>query len=1050
MGMDVFASMPTRNNNQLTDERMKHFFLKLLCLFAAAGLSASAYAQSQITVKGTVSDVSGEKLPGAIIVVPGAKPGTVKNSVSSDVNGNFTLKCLATDQVEVHYIGYADFKEPVNGRTVLNIVLKPDAKSQLDEAVVIGYGSVKKADVTGSVTSVKMADVRDAPGVSIDHALQGRIAGADILSVDGDPSSSTSIRIRGTRSITASNEPLIVVDDVMDAVSSLEDINPSDIESVTFLKDASSTAIYGARGSNGVILITTKAGSTTERPRITFKADFGVSQLPKRLDVMDATEFAVYRNMYALNQMTGLTPDQYKPWEGPTYPDPKSLGKGTDWIGAITRIAPHQNYQLSLSGGNQKRHYFASLGYLDHQGIIKASGMKRFSGRLNVDNQLFKWLKVTYKMMYTFRHSDVNKAVIGGTSFNAGALYLSPLMKITDSFNPFVYTNSRINNPVAMVNKREYYYESDQTSHTVALDSKVLRYIKLRSQLTYTLYNIGYFRYDPSTMPIKAPGEGGDAYRREYRTRQLNSETTATFDRTWFKTHHLDAVVGFTGTAFRAENFTLSGSGYMEDAIKWNNMNGVQDKNSYSATTSLSRKRTMSVLARANYNYKQKYYLTVTGRYDGASNFAANRKWGFFPSAAAKWNMAKEPWLKRVKQIDELSLKIGVGRTGNDAIPSYRSMASLTTTTAGYVFGDIQPVAYYSSRLPSPYLTWETTDQYNVALTGAFFNRRLTVEAEAYYSKTTDLLLTVQTAQHTGYTTRYANIGATSNKGLELTLSSRNIVKRRFSWTTDFTISHNKQMVEDIGAEARIATYSSSGTASYMMNGYVKGYPLNAMWGFVYAGVWHNQGEIDRNKMTRTYIALSNTPKPGGARYLDINHDGNMSEDDLVYLGNADPWLYGGIQNNFRIGKFDVSMYWTYSLGGKIYNYSELYMAGTPLTNQYRYMLKAWNAYTNADSDIPAAGWTSGVTTPSSFMIHDASFIRLKSMSLAYTLTFKNKKYLRDARFAISGDNLLLFSKYNGFDPDVSSEGSSSTLRRLDLGAYPKARMVMFSVQLRY
>ena len=529
----------------------------------------------------------------------------------------------------------------------------------------------------------------------------------------------------------------------------------------------------------------------------------------------------------------------------------------------------------------------------------------------------------------------------------------------------------------------------------------------------------------------------------------FSSETTVAYKWKAKSGHSIDVLGGFSAYQFATHAFSLSGSGYMDDAVMWNNMNAVLDKQTYSASTSYSKKTKMSGYARVNWNYKSRYYLTATGRYDGASNFAANNKWAFFPSAAAKWNIAAENWMKDAKWVDDLSLRLSAGLTGNDAISAYQSLSNMSSTTGGYLFDGSQPVAFYRSRLDSPDLTWEKTASYNLALDWSMFKGRLNVTAEAYMSKTTDLLMSLQVANQTGYSSRLTNIGSTSNKGLELSIESQNIVKPNFQWSTAFTISHNTQMVEDIGSEEFISAYNSPGNNTYMMYGYVKGYPLNSLWGFKYGGTWKSAEERDKSQITKTYISTSNSN--GAPRYYDINHDGVLDREDLVYQGNADPVIYGGLQNTFYIYGLKLSFYFNYSLGGKIYNYSEFYMAGSSFTNQYRYMLNAWHEVRNPNTDVPRAGGKSDAALPSDFMIHDASYVRLKNISLSYTFDLRKKtKALRDITISASGENLYLWKNYNGFDPDVSSEGESSTLRRMDLGAYPKPRTIIFGVQIRY
>ncbi len=1017
----------------------------VLMLFAAYTMPAIAQQQT-VTVSGTVYDPDGNPLNGATVAVHNGTQGTITNA-----DGKFTLKVKTTDKLEFSYLGYKTLVVNVGSRTNFKIDMENDSSTDIDEVVVIGYGSVAKKDLTGSVASVKMNDIKDVPVLSVDNALQGRIAGADFLSTTGEPGSTTSIRIRGTRSINASNEPLIVVDGVMDAIHDLNDINSDDIASISVLKDASSTAIYGSRGANGVILITTKQGlGTTGKTNVTFKADMGFSQLPRNLDIMNASEFAQYRNDYASFGGDANHPNigQDTPLSGSVYPDPFSLGEGTDWIKEITRTALYMNYALSLSGTTEKSSYYASFSYNDTDGIIQDSGQKRFTGRINLNRQLFKWLNVGYIGSYTWRHNDQNKATIGGTSWWSGAQYLSPLLKPTDTYNPLYYNGQKINTPRALIDQNTYYLERHSTNHNFTAKIVPVKNLEIKSTFSYYLYQRHTYRYYPGTLPMKAENEGGEAYRAEWDEQSFSSETTATY-KLEKNDHKFDIMGGFSAYRFTSHDFNLSGKGYMDDAIMWNNMNAVLDKETYSAGTAYSRSTKMSVFARANYNYASRYYLTVTGRYDGASNFAANNKWAFFPSAAFKWNISNENFMENVNWIDELSLRLSAGISGNDAISTYRSLAALSSTTGGYLFDGSQPVAFYRSRLDSPDLTWEKTTSYNLGLDWSMFDDRLKITAEAYMSKTTDLLMSLKVASQTGYTSRWTNIGGTSNQGFEVTIESQNIVRPKFHWSTTLTLSHNKQMVDDIGSEEFISAYDSPGNNPYMMYGYVKGYPLNSLWGFKYGGTWKSAKEREENAVTKTYASTSNVD--GGPRYYDINHDGVLSKDDLVYQGNADPVLYGGLQNTFYIYGFRLSVYFAYSLGGKIYNYSEIYMAGSQFTNQYRYMFNAWHPVRNPNSDIPRAGAKSDAALPSDFMIHDASYLRLKNISVSYTFDLKKKcSWLRDITLSVSGENLYLWKKYNGFDPDVSSEGTSSTLRRMDLGAYPKPRTVIFSLQLRY
>lgn len=745
----------------------------------AATMPMSAQTgQGDVNITGTVVDTDGLPLQGATIRMIGSN--TIYTT--ADAQGKFSLKVNQGSTIEVLYMGFESQTAKVQNRTKFAFTLKEDA-NVLEDVVVIGYGSVKKSDLTGSVANVKMSDIQNAPVLSVDNALQGRIAGADFMSTNGAPGATTTIRIRGTRSISASNEPLFVVDGIIDAIHDLNDINSDDIASINVLKDASSTAIYGSRGANGVIIITTKQGSgLKDKVNITFKADVGFAQLPRSLDIMNASEFAIYRNDIAYFGGDENHPDvgADTPLSSGVYKDPLSYGEGTDWIKEITRTALYQNYALSLSGRNDKSSHYASFSYNDTDGIIQDSGQRRFTGRINMDRQYFKWLKLGYSGSYTWRHNDENKATIGGTSWWSGAQYLSPLMKPGDSFNPLYYSGQKINTPRSLIDLNTYYLERHSTNHAFTATLTPVKNLIIKSTFSYYYYQRHTYRYYPGTLPRKAENEGGEAYRAEYDERSMSSENTATY-KIKAKKHTVDLMAGFSAYKFTSNNLAISGSGYMDDEVKWNNMNSVLDKETYSVSSGFSKKTKMSVFARGNYNFGSRYYLTVTGRYDGASNFAANKKWAFFPSAALRWNVANEPFMKNAMRVDDLALRLSAGMTGNDAISPYRSLAALSSTTGGYLFDGSQPAAYYLSRLDSPDLTWEKTASYNAALDIALFKNRLNITAEAYYSKTSDLLLSVQVPTQTGFSSRFGNIGKTSNKGFELTIESQNIMKKNFS-----------------------------------------------------------------------------------------------------------------------------------------------------------------------------------------------------------------------------------------------------------------------------
>lgn len=1010
--------------------------------FCVTGLPA--HAQENRTVTGKVVDEKGEVLIGAGIVSKDGKRGTI-----TDLDGTWSFSALPSDDVLIFsFIGYATQTVDIKGKNKVDVILLPDTTNSLNDVVVIGYGTTKKQDLTGSVATVKMSDIANSPVVSVDHALQGRIAGMDVMSTSGDPSAATSIRIRGTRSIEASNEPLLVVDGVMDAVSDIGDINPDDIESISVMKDASSTAIYGSRGANGVIIITTKKG-VTDKPTVHLKASFGVSQISKQLDLMNAEEFLRYRNDYywfRSNQNPEMT----------AIKDISKYPNDVNWVNAITRLAPYQNYQFTVSGNKDGNNYYGSLSFVDNKGIIINTGETRVTGRFNFSKDFNSWLNAGLKAYTSYRKSDLNKASIGGTNTNNGAMYLPPITGLLDIHNPLYEEGSLINTPYASSIYEDYY--KDSWINTISLDAtaKATKHLTIKTQNTlYTGHGHSY-HFWPNTLPKRRPEEGADALKHEYEQVRFTSENTVTYKRRFNRYHNFDAMVGYSFNIQTNKNTDVKARGLILDELKWNNLNGISSKENYDVNSSNYEILRQSVFGRINYNFKGRYYLTATLRADGSSNFAANRKWGFFPSAAFKWNIKKEPFMKNAKWLNALDLRVSAGRTGNDAIPAYRSLQAYDSTTDGYIFDGSQGVSYYPSRLENPNLTWEKTDQYSIALESAFLKNRIKVELEGYYSRTTDLLLSVQTIASTGYTSRFQNLGLTSNKGVELSIETRNIERKKFGWTTTFTISRNVQMVEDIGAEEYLAKINAP-VSGLMMYGYKAGYPLNALWGLEDAGCFHNAAEVAANQDPSSpdyhkYICYGSTAEPGLQRVVDQNRDGSVGMDDIVYLGQADPEFYGGLQNTFNIGRFKLGIFFNYSVGGAIYNYAELYMGGSYRSNQYRYMLDSWHPLRNPDSNTPRAGG-SQVMLPSSRFVHDASYLRLKEVNLQYTFDFKKKQsnpILRSLTLGLSGTNLFLWSSYNGFDPDVSSESDDSTLRRVDMNAYPSSRKVVLNVSLKF
>ena len=656
---------------------------RCLALLAAAFVTFALHAQGPVQVTGTVADADGKALPGATVSVEGSSAGAV-----TDGSGKFSLRVPSKEAVLVfECLGYKTVKIRVGNQTVIDTVMEEDA-TYLDEVVVIGFGEQKKQDLTGSVATVKMQDVESSPTLSVDQALQGRIAGADIMSVSGDPTEGTSIRIRGSRSITAGNEPLIVVDGVMNAVQDLSDLNSADIESISILKDASSTAIYGSQGANGVIIVTTKAGnSSSSKPSVTATVKLGFAQLARKLDIMNATEFAMYNNDrtdFARASKDGLTYPA-TPGYAAKYADPEALGEGTDWLDAVTRTAPFQEYSLSVSGKTKKTNYFASVSFSDDEGIILDSGAKRLIGRLNLGHQFNKWFKIDFNANILYRLNNNNKTSIGGTSVYGGAVYISPALDVESEIND-LYNYGKgtpFNNPYITIKQSVHQRKSFSNTQTIGLTFTPVKGLTIVSRNTYYKYDTHLYRYLPGTLPVRRmAGTGGEVQRQDSNQTQLNTDNTITYKKDFAKAHHLDVMAGMSMYYKTTDYQQVLGKGMLVDDLKWNDLNAIGDKDNYTITSNNQVIRRMSFMGRINYNYKQRYYITLTGREDASSNFAANHKWGFFPSAALKWNLANEPWLKRTRVFQDLSLRLSAGRTGNDAIAPYRSLQRLSSSTS--------------------------------------------------------------------------------------------------------------------------------------------------------------------------------------------------------------------------------------------------------------------------------------------------------------------------------------------------------------------------------
>lgn len=1025
---------------------------KLLASASVLLLCGWALVAQNVAVTGKVLDENGEPLIGAGVF---DKNNSAKGTVT-DIDGKFILEVPSDTFLEISFIGYETKIEAVDSRKDITVKLQPKT-STLDDVVVIGYGTSKKGDLTGSVAVVEMGDLQSTAASNVAQSLQGRIAGAQFSSQTGAPGEAGTIQIRGARSISAGNEPLIILDGMMDVVEDLSEINPADIVSISVLKDVSSTAIYGSRGANGVILVTTTATSQEKEKQvgtfnIKFNAKAGVSGIANRIDIMDASEIAQWRNMvYAARNnwgMYGETLDNYP------YADPLGMGKGTDWVDILSQNAVYQDYHLSLNGNSGKSRYSASIGYNDEQGVIIGSGNKKISSVLSYNVWLKPWMQAGVRASLTDTRTDFTSAKISGTNTSA-AIFVSPLLTTGDEWNLYGDDESSggaiFNNPYIVAKHATQWLRRNTIVFAPWLNADIIKGLKLRVKFSYARNNTWNFSYSPSYLPTAAYNKlGGTATRGAYLKQTLINENTLNYN-TKIKKSSIEAVLGLSVEYKKIDSENLTGAGYLDDDVSYNNMNGIIDYGNLVPKSSQTINKKMSVFGRLNYSWNRRYYVTATLRADGASNFASNKKWGFFPAVALRWSIVNEDWFSRAYWLNDLSLRVSAGRSGNDAISNYMSLATLSSAKTHWTFGDSRSVAYYPNKLANSNLTWETTDSYDVGLNFEAFRSRLNIEADAYLSYTHDLLLSMRTSQVTGYDTYFNNIGSTRNMGVELTIKSKNFVRKNFKWNTTFTIAHNRQMTLEIGeGDAVVPTYMNPRNSSQYLYGYKKGYPVNSLWGYQFAGIWKDEDDFYRNESTHAYTSgnmmSSLKNNLGRTKYVDINHDGLLNEEDVVYLGCSDPVVYGGIANDFTIAKrLTVGVYFTYSLGGQMYNLSELWLGtGSSAHNKYRYMLDAWTPE-NPDSDIPAP-YRDDYYGCSRF-IHDASYLRLKTVSVEYNVPLPKKinRFVKSLIVGVSGENLYLWKNYNGFDPDVNT---SSAVYRLDNGSFPRPRTVIGKVSL--
>lgn len=1021
----------------------------LLILFLL--LSHFSYAQgpgnqeNSYLISGTVTDEAGTPLIGATILLKDA-PGI---GTSTDENGKFSIKASEGDVLVASILGYEEKEIVIKNASPIIFTLE-EAINLMDEAVVIGYGTVSKRDLTGSVSGVTGNQLERRFFVSPEQMLQGMVAGVQVVETSAEPGSTVSIRIRGTNSINSDNEPLYVVDGYVGA--SIDGINTNDIQSMEVLKDASATAIYGSRGANGVILITTKQGRAG-KPVITYDLKYGVSKVAKKIEMANAYEYSQYlmKNKSA-DLLLWKTEEEWA-----------NIGEGTDWQDEIFQLGQYQNHQLSIRGGAQKTTYSVSGSIMDQKGNVINSNLTKMTLRTSLSQGIGSRIKFTLNT--NIARSKGNRATVnsagtpqdGATVLNA--LRMAPFVSVYDEDGNYNMINdfpgngesgggktiTLIGNPVAYANLVRNSISSLSGSVNGIVTVDILPGLQWKSTVGTAFSRVENSEYIPKST-YEGSLKGGQSTDAKNTSGNVLTEHTLSYDKRIKNKHKINAVLGFTYQKFNSSAFSMVAREYFSDINNGYDISNASAITDYSS--SLMENSIMSYLGRVNYSYDSRYVVTVTGRADGSSKFAAGHRWGYFPAVALAWNVNQEKFMSRATWLDELKVRASYGISGNQEIGNFKSMYFHNTGQYQFNTSD-KVISLTPAQLGNKELEWEKTLSYNIGLDFTAFNNRLTLNADVYYKKTYDMLSEKRVPESSGFRTVMVNIGDVQNKGLELSLLSRNIVSKEeggFYWETRINYAMNKNKIlrlgennEDLYVGTSSGNLSSVGTTSILR----VGEPIGAFFGCIYDGVWRDQSEIDEAVAN----GWKDSTKPGDPKFIDQNGDGYINEDDRVINGYAYPEFTLSMNNSFSYKNFTLDIFVYGSFGNSVFNLNRYYMESFSQYNKPMYYINNMWTESNPDGIYPRSNTPKMRQTPGavSLYVEDASFIRIKNITLGYSFPSRllSKTFIKNLRIYVTGDNLFTFTNYTGYDPEVNSFGKSNTDLATDRGAYPKYRSVI-------
>ncbi len=1036
-------------------KKMK-FFRKSSLLFLLICLQMPLFAQN-IKVSGTVTDASGGPIPGVNITVKGTTNGTISGG-----DGNYFLEAPGNAELVFQFIGFTSQTIQLNGQSTLNVVMQEEY-TDLDEVVVVGYGTTKARDLTGAISKVKAEDLGNQPAVSIDQALQGKVSGVTISQNSGAPGGGISVRVRGITSLTGSNEPLYVIDGVpldgnssndsfsfntmggesgQTKVSALSTINPSDIVSIEVLKDASATAIYGSRASNGVILITTKSGEKG-KSKITYDGYYGVQELTKRIEVMDLPQYATYLN--EINVQNGQDPK-------PAFRRPELLGPGTDWQDEIFRVAPITNHQVSISGGNEKTKAYSSINYFKQDGILINTDYRRFALRLNLEHKVNDW----FKFGNTITASNGKENIAYNDSEDGvimGALRQSPEVPVYYSDGSWggpsaadgVGTGGGYN-PVAWSTIRSSQLERNKILGTLYADINFLKELKLRSELGYDFNFNKMASFNPSYEIGDQVNELGTSFKYNTHSFYWIIKNFLTYSKEIGK-HNMTFMGGHEAQQSTWEQIQASRGGFIQNELT---ALALGDSETAGATSMQNTWAMQSFFARANYSFNSKYLLTATFRADGSSNFGPNNKWGYFPSFSTGWVMSEEPFMEGVKGVlDWVKIRAGYGEVGNQNIGAYAYGQSLNTVTSAY------GPAFIPGNIANPDVKWETTTSTNIGVELGFINNRINLDADFYIKRSKDFLYQLPMAYYYGreaFSAPYVNLGEMTNTGFDFTLNTVNFRKSSgFSWNTSFVFSMYKneltQLADANSTINQVIQFNQTVTQTSVGN------PVGQFYGFITDGIFKSVEEI-QNSPTQEEINEEGGTWVGDIKFKDVNDDGVINDADRSIIGSPHPDFTFSLSNNLNYKNVDFAFTFYGSYGNDVLNWTRKVTEG--MTDSYaNQSVKVADRYTpdNTDTDMPRymQGDPNANARVSDRYVEDGSFLRIQNVTLGYTLPKRwldKTKVISGLRAYFTVQNMYTFTKYSGYDPDIGGHSNNALLTGVDNGRYPVPRTYMLGLKL--